>query len=58
MSGEDPTADFLRWLIQANGYAFPALLPGERYACLNPRMYNTQVLTGRIGDRTGYTTAW
>jgi hypothetical protein len=54
----DPTTDFLCWLAQENGYALATPLPGERYACLNPRMYNTQILTGRIGDKISWDTAW
>jgi hypothetical protein len=55
---EDATAAFLRWLVQENGYACATPLAGERYACLNPRAYNTQILTGRIGDTVGWDTAW
>lgn len=49
---------FLRWLVEENGYGCPTPLPGGRYACLSPRAYNTQILTGRIGDRTGWDNAW
>jgi hypothetical protein len=55
---EDATTGFLRRLVQENGYVCVTPLPGERYACLNPRPYNTQILTGRIGDTIGWDTAW
>ncbi len=51
-------SDFLRWLVEVNGYVFPQLLPEGRYACINPRMYNTQIITGRVGDTGGFSTAW
>lgn len=50
-------AEFLRWLIE-EGYSFPQLLPGNRYGCLNQRIYNTQLIIGRIGDKISYDTAW
>ena len=55
---DETEADFLRWLIEENGYAAPAILPGGRYACVNPRPFNTQIITAKIGDRTCYDTAW
>jgi hypothetical protein len=50
--------DFLQWLHEASGYHFPTELPGGRYACINRRWHNTQVITGRMGDRTGFADAW
>jgi hypothetical protein len=55
---DETEADFLCWLIEENGYTAPFPLSGGRYACLNPRPFNTQIITARIGDRTGYDTAW
>jgi hypothetical protein len=55
---DETEADFLRWLIEENGYAAPVILPGGRYACVNPRPFNTQIITAKIGARTGYDTAW
>jgi hypothetical protein len=52
------TTDFLRWLVEENGYALPFPLPGGRYACLEGRPYNTRIIVGRIGDKYGFTTAW
>jgi hypothetical protein len=52
------TADFLRWLKEACGYAFPVELPDGRYACIHVRWHNTQIITGRIGDMTGWDDAW
>jgi hypothetical protein len=49
---------FLRWLAEEDGYTHAVALPGERYACLSLRPYNTQIITGRLGDRGGYSTAW
>jgi hypothetical protein len=51
-------ADFLRWLVEANGYVAPVALPGGRYACVFPRGFNAQLITGRIGDRFGWADAW
>lgn len=51
-------ADFLRWLVEANGYAAPVALPGARYACLDIRPHNTRIITARIGDRFGVDDAW
>jgi hypothetical protein len=55
---ENDEADFLRWLVEANGYAAPVALPGARYACLDIRPYNTRIITARIGDRFGIDDAW
>lgn len=52
------TDDFLRWLAEKNGYVHPVSLPGGRYACLNARTYNTQLIVGQIGNRIGYDDAW
>jgi hypothetical protein len=49
---------FLRWLVEANGYSYPVEIPGGRYACLNVRWANTQILVGQIGDRVGWDNAW
>lgn len=57
MSDND-TAEFLAWLVTGNGYRDAVALPGNRYACLSVRMHNTQVITGRIGDRVGWSNAW
>ena len=51
-------SDFLRWLEEECGYAWPVELPGGRYAAINPRMYNTQIIVGRMGDRYGWDDAW
>jgi hypothetical protein len=49
--------DFLRWLADS-GYRHPMPLPGGRYACINVRYYNTQIITGRWGNRIGWDNAW
>jgi hypothetical protein len=54
----DDTAEFLRWLVEANGYAAPVELPGGRFACLDVRPFNTRIVTARIGDRIGIDDAW
>jgi hypothetical protein len=55
----ETAGEFLAWLLDANaGYSCAVALPGDRYACLSIRMHNTQIITARIGDRTGWDNAW
>jgi hypothetical protein len=52
------TENFLRWLVEDNGYYLPVEVPGGRYVCLNVRRHNTQILVGQIGNRFGWDNAW
>jgi hypothetical protein len=52
------TEAFLTWLQDANGYRGAVELPGARYAALNVRPYNAQIITGQLGDRAGFADAW
>ena len=51
---------FLQWLQDACGYLHPKPLlarPGH-YACIVRFMYTTGIVTGKIGDRFGYSDRW
>jgi hypothetical protein len=54
----DKVEDFMRWLKESCGYIHPVEISGERYACINVRQNNTQILIGRIGDQTSWDNAW
>jgi hypothetical protein len=51
-------AEYLRWLSETCGYTSAVQLPDGRYACINPRPFNTQIITGRMGDYIGYSDTW
>ena len=48
--------DYLRWLSETYTSIVP--LPGRRFACINHRPFNTQIITGRMGDYVGYSDTW
>lgn len=51
-------SEFRDWLVTECGYISVHPLGDGRYTCLSARAFNTQILVGRIGDRTGYDDAW
>lgn len=49
---------FLGWLIQACGYLDPRPIGRGRYAAIMPLAYTCAIITGRIGDMTGFEDRW
>lgn len=49
---------FLAWLVTTNGYRNPRLIGRGRYVAIYPKAYTHAIITGRVGDRTGYGDCW
>lgn len=52
-------AQFLRWLVEENGYVAPRSIGGGRWAALMPHFDPSMgIVVGRIGDRVGWSEKW
>lgn len=49
---------FMQWLKEECGYLSPRPLGDARWAAVRPLMYTHAIITGRMGDRTGYEDRW
>lgn len=49
---------FMHWLKEECGYLSPRPVGGGRWAAVCPLIYTHAIVTGRIGDRTGYDDRW
>jgi hypothetical protein len=54
-----PEVEFLHELLAANGgYSDARPIGGGRYACIVRFMYTVGIITGKIGDKTGFEGRW
>lgn len=56
-AGVPPDLAFLQWLIE-QGYHRPRPIGGGRYAAIRPLAFTHAIITGPIGDFTGYENQW
>lgn len=58
MTDEESDEQFLERLTRDNGYLVPKVLPGGRWAAVAPMLFTMAIITGEIGDDSGYQDRW
>lgn len=53
-----PELAFLQWLIDQGGMRIPRIIPGNRWAAIQPKMFTHAIAIGPLFDYCGIDTHW